>query len=192
MKVTNTKAEAVETGALIAHPKNPRQGDVGAIAESIKENGWYGTIVVQQGTNFILAGNHRWQAAKQLGMERVPVTYVDVDDETALRILLADNRTSDLASHDDNVLAELLKDLSFQTDKGLAGTGWDSDSLDNLLAMLGPDLFVPKEQDPIEELQDFLGTTVIRIECATVLAEQFKLVPGETDEDRLRTLLNGR
>lgn len=192
MKVTNAKSEAVETATLVPHPQNPRQGDVGAIVESIKENGWYGTIVAQQGTNFILAGNHRWQAAKLLGMERVPVTYIDVDDETALRILLADNRTSDLASHDDNILTDLLKELSLNTEKGLAGTGWDDESLDNLLAMLGPDLFVPMEKDPIEELQDFLGNTVIRIECPVALAEQFRLVSGETDEDRLRTLLNGR
>lgn len=141
MKIINEKAETVSTDQLVPHPKNPRQGDVGAIAESIKENGWYGTIIAQQGTNFILAGNHRWQAAQQLGMQEVPVTWVDVDSETALRILLADNRTSDLATHNDDVLAEILKDL--YQENGLLGTGYDGDDLDSLIQKIAFDALDP-------------------------------------------------
>jgi hypothetical protein len=42
-----------------------------------------------------------------------------VDDETALRILLADNKTADLGSYDEDLLTELLDGLDT-----LAGTGW--------------------------------------------------------------------
>ena len=119
---------------LSLHPDNPRQGDIGAIAVSIEQNGWYGTVVAQKSTGHVLAGNHRLQAAQQLGMKEVPVYWVDVDDTTAKKILLADNRTNDLASYNDDVLSELLTDLASTDD--LLGTGYDGDDLDVLLSDL--------------------------------------------------------
>ena len=120
-------------GDLTLHPDNPRQGDVGAIAESIQANGFVGSLVAQCSTGRVLAGNHRLQAAIHLGFDRVPVHWVDVDDETAKRILLADNRTADLASYDDQALAELLNTFG---SSGLTGTGFDGDDLDLLLSDL--------------------------------------------------------
>ena len=117
---------------LSLHPENPREGDIGAIATSIEQNGWYGTVVAQKSTGHVLAGNHRLQAAQQLGMKEVPVYWVDVDDTTAKKILLADNRTNDLASYNDDVLSELLTDLASTDD--LLGTGFDGDDLDDLFS----------------------------------------------------------
>lgn len=125
--------EEVPLSALHEHKQNARQGDVGSVVESIKAMGWWGTIVANKdGT--VLAGNHRLKAARELGMESLPVYWVDVDDETALRILLADNRTSDLASWDNAALAGLLVDLQQQTETGLTGLGWDTADLDALIA----------------------------------------------------------
>ena len=117
---------------LTLHPNNPRHGDIGAIIESIEANGWFGTLVAQCSTGHVLAGNHRLQAASYLDIDKVPVHWVDVDDEAALRILLADNRTSDLATNDDAVMAELLMALA-KTEIGLPGTGYDGDDLDAIL-----------------------------------------------------------
>lgn len=117
------------------HPRNVRQGDVGAIAESLKENGQYRPIVVQRSTGHVLAGNHTLKAAKALGWKEIAATYVDCDDQRALRILLADNRTNDLATYDDSGLAELLKELA-ESEQGLAGTMYDGDELDQLLSDL--------------------------------------------------------
>ena len=103
--------EVVEITKLHPHPDNPRKGNVGAIVTSIKTNGWYGTLVAQTSTGRVLAGNHRLQAAAQLGMTEVPVYWVDVDDQTARRILFADNRSNDLATYDDELLRPLLTDL---------------------------------------------------------------------------------
>jgi ParB-like chromosome segregation protein Spo0J len=125
------EVDEADVRSLIRHPLNPREGDVGAIAASIQRNGWFGTVVVQRSTNYVLAGNHRLEAAKMLGYETVPVYWVDVDDDTAKRILLADNRTSDLASYNLEQLAEVLKDLALTDD--LEGTGWDGDDIDSLL-----------------------------------------------------------
>jgi ParB-like chromosome segregation protein Spo0J len=127
--------ELVPTDSLMPHPRNPNRGDVGAIAESIRANGWYGAIVAQRSTRRILAGNHRWEAARQLGMPTVPVIWLDVDDERALRILLVDNRTTRLGMDDETVLRELLTELA-GTSEGLDGTGWTGDDLDELISSL--------------------------------------------------------
>lgn len=124
-------------GKVKPHPRNPRQGDVGAIYQSIEANGFYGAIVAQRSTGYILAGNHRYKAAVEAGAKSVPVIWVDVDDETAVRVLLADNRTNDVASYDNAVLAEILTELA--NGPGLEGTGYDGDDLDQIIGDLAGD-----------------------------------------------------
>lgn len=121
--------ESVPIDVLKPHPRNPRQGDVGAIVQSIEANGLYRPLYVQRSTNYILAGTHTWRALKALGADSAPVIYLDVDDKRAIRILLADNRTSDLGSYDAGILESLLADTS--TD--LAGTGYDLDDVERML-----------------------------------------------------------
>jgi ParB-like chromosome segregation protein Spo0J len=128
------KIETVPIGALKHHPKNPRKGDVKSITESIEHNGFYGVVVAQKSTGYVLAGNHRMMAAKAAGLDSLPVAYVDVDDATALKILLADNRTNDLATYDNKELAELLADVSNTI--GLDGTGFDEAFLDGLITSM--------------------------------------------------------
>jgi ParB-like chromosome segregation protein Spo0J len=134
--VLNEDYELVPTSALKPHPRNVNRGDLSAIGESIVENGFYGAIVAQHSTRYILAGNHRFEAAKGAGLAKVPVVWVDVDDARALRILLADNRTTRLGADDQEALAALLQEILGQSDT-LAGTGYDTADLDELLAELG-------------------------------------------------------
>jgi hypothetical protein len=126
---------ATPINKLKAHPQNVRQGDVGAISQSLEQHGQYRPIVVQQSTGFILAGNHTYKAAVALKWKEVAATFVDVDDEQALRILLVDNRANDLAMYDDAALAEVLKYLD-STATGLVGTLFDGDDLDDLVFKL--------------------------------------------------------
>lgn len=104
--------ENVKVEDLTLHPENPRIGNIDAIVRSIEANGWWGTLVAQKSTRNVLAGNHRLAAARQIGIPEVPVFWVDVDDDHALRILLADNRTTDLGEYDDSILADLLADFA--------------------------------------------------------------------------------
>ena len=121
----------MDPNTLELHPENPRQGDIAAIVTSIEQNGWYGTLIAQKKSRRVLAGNHRLQAALALDMKEVPVYWVDVDDTEAQRILLADNRVSDLATWDDSILVGLLEGLA--NDGELLGSGYDGDDLDALL-----------------------------------------------------------
>lgn len=131
-QVTGLKIERVAVNELHLHPHNARQGDVGAICQSLEAHGQYRPLVVQKSTNIVLAGNHTLQAAAALGWKQVDVTFIDVDDEQALRILLVDNRSNDVATYDQTVLTDLLEHL-VHTGEGLYGTGFDGDDLDDLL-----------------------------------------------------------
>ena len=133
------KYEVVPVDRLLEHPRNPNQGDVGAIAELIRRHDFRVPLEVQRSTGHVIAGNHRLKAARALGMTQVPVLWVDVTDREALERLLSDNRARDLASYDDGHLAALLAELA-QTDDGLEGTGFDGDDLDLLLASLNDPL----------------------------------------------------
>jgi ParB-like chromosome segregation protein Spo0J len=125
VKITGTTVVPVDD--VKPYPNNPRRGDVDSIVESLQAHGQYKPIVVDRKTNYILAGSHTWQAVKRLKWSSVNVTYIDVDEDTAKRIVLADNRTSDLASYDDSALLALLESLS-----DLEGTGFDGGYLDHL------------------------------------------------------------
>lgn len=133
---------AVPVAELVPYGENPRRGNVDAIRESLEAHGQYRPIVVRQGTNEVLAGNHTLAAARDLGWVKIAATYVDVDDEQAARIVLVDNRSSDHADYEQTTLLALLQALE-ATDAGLDGTGWADDDLDDLVALLS-------ETDPVE------------------------------------------
>ncbi len=118
------------------HPKNPRRSDVGELVASIKANGFYGSVVAQRSTGYILAGNHRVEAALEVGLTEIPVMWIDCSDSQALRILLVDNRSSDTASYDNRGLTEILRELK-EDELGLDGTGFDEMALADLERLSG-------------------------------------------------------
>lgn len=111
---------------LSEHPENPRRGDEDAIEASLDEHGFYGAVLVQSSSGRVIAGNHRLRRMKARGEATIPALVIDVDDDEALRILLNDNRASDLAHTDDVVLDRVLAQLA-ATDTGLSGTGYTDD-----------------------------------------------------------------
>ncbi len=130
--IINQAYEIVPVDQLRVHPRNANQGDMGAIHESISENGFFGAVIAQRSTGYVLAGNHRLMSAEVSGIVSLPVIWVDVDDERALRILLADNRTTRLGNDDPAKLAGLLTELAASS-SSLAGTGYDREDLDELM-----------------------------------------------------------
>ena len=123
----------METETLLAetlkeYPGNPRKGDIDKIAESLIANGQYKPIVVQKSTNYVLVGNHTLKAIKKLDWDFVDAVVLDIDNEAAKRIVLADNRTSDTSTYDYNLLGDMLKSMPT-----LQGTGYDAAALDQLI-----------------------------------------------------------
>lgn len=139
-----TERRILRRGELELHPDNAREGDIGAISESMRVNGVYGSLLVQaprgDRTRYrILKGNNSFVSLCQLGEEYFVCDVCDVDDASARAILLADNRTSDLASYNLPDLADLVETHLKETG-GLEGTGWDGDDLDELKATLSGQL----------------------------------------------------
>jgi hypothetical protein len=130
--------EMVPVDRLLTHPDNARRGDLDTIRESIRANGFYGACVVQRSTGRILVGNHRYLAAVEEGLTEVPVVWVDKSDEEARRLLLVDNRSTDLAVYDDEALVALL--VAHADDGGLIGTGFSDHDLDEILAAINEPL----------------------------------------------------
>lgn len=130
--ITDLIVERVPIDSVTEHPLNARRGDVEVIRESLRTHGQYAPIVVQRSTSYVLKGNHTHRAAKEEGWTDIAVAFVDVDDDQAKRILLVDNRASDLGSYAEETLTELLASLNGD----LAGTGYEPGDLDARLAEL--------------------------------------------------------
>lgn len=127
-EVSISDVETVAVKDIQVHPLNPREGDIGAIIESLSVMGQYRPIVVNRKTNHIVSGNHTYQGALQMGWEKVAVHWIDVDEVEEIKILIVDNRTSDLATYDPSELNKLL------TSTSIAGTGFSREEISEILA----------------------------------------------------------
>jgi DNA modification methylase len=167
--------------------RNPRRGDVRAIAASLERHGQYRPLVVNVGSitgrpNEILAGNHTYLAACSLGWSVVQATTVDVDDETAHRIVLADNRLADLGAYDE---ADLVAAMAAAGD--LEGTGYSSSDLDELLASMSTPVSLT---DP-DDVPDLPGEAISRVGDVWQLGDSRLLVGSSGDVEAVRAAAAG-
>lgn len=114
-----------------AHPDE----QVKKIASSIKNYGWDQPIVVD-GSNEIIKGHGRLQAAELLGLEQVPVIVRDDLTEAEARASrIADNKTAESEWLDDELESEI--DVLAQDDEiDMDSLGFDDDEIDDLLESL--------------------------------------------------------
>ena len=135
------------------YEKNPRKNDnaVEYVANSIKEFGFQQPIVIDK-NGVIVAGHTRYKAAKKLGLEKVPCIIADdLTDEQIKAYRLVDNKVSELADWDIDLLGEELDGI------------FDIDMSD-----FGFDLTEGEEKQPTErkDLSDKVGETYeVIIEC---------------------------
>lgn len=110
---------------------NPRKGDIEAVAKSYKQFGQRKPIVATK-DYVVIAGNHQLAAARQLGWDKIAVVITDDDELTAKAFALADNRTAELGSYDDDLLADLLSEVS-SVPELMDSTGFSEDDLFDLI-----------------------------------------------------------
>lgn len=87
-------AEWVAIDQVIPWADNPRINDgapVDTTAASIKRFGFGAPLVVRKANGEIIAGHTRLKAAQQLGLSQIPVRYLDISEEDAHLLALADN-----------------------------------------------------------------------------------------------------
>lgn len=101
------KIEYVSIDSIKPYKNNARHHedqDVSAIAQSIQEFGFDDPIGVWQ--DQIVEGHGRLLAAKQLGMNTVPIIRLDhLTDEQRRAYALAHNKTAEMSSWDETLLA---------------------------------------------------------------------------------------
>jgi hypothetical protein len=124
--------DVVDVASLTEHPNNPRNGNLEAIGESLEENGFYGAVIVQKSTGYILKGNHTFRVAKDKGLSKLPVILLDVNDARAHKIMLADNRVPELAGYDFQALRDAL-DVVYDESQSYVGTGFDDEAYNLVL-----------------------------------------------------------
>lgn len=130
-------------GDLIPYENNPRRNNeaVEYVANSIREFGFKVPIIIDK-NDVIVAGHTRWLAGQTLGLEEVPcIVADDLSDEQIKAFRLADNKVSEIAGWDFDLLAEELADIDLDmTDFGFEVDDWEP-----------PAEPLPREPEPAEE-----------------------------------------
>ena len=132
-------AEWIPIGDLVPWDQNPRINDeaVAEVAGSIKRFGFASPIIARRADSMVITGHTRLKAAHKLGINKVPVRWMDLDPAEARMLALADNKLNERADWDDDLLSQVLADLEAEG-VDLEGLGWDADELEALIADAGP------------------------------------------------------
>jgi DNA modification methylase len=152
--------------------------EMAKLVRSIQEFGLVEPLVVRRSDQLVIGGHQRLQAAKALGMAKVPVVYVELSDAEAKSLNLALNRIS--GEWDLPKLGELLDELRDLPDFDVTLSGFDDGEIDDLLSEL-------EHQQPLPAFEEDFDA-----EQAMAKAEQqtgpTRVQPGDLwklDEHRL-------
>src|SRR5215831_430998 len=179
---------------LTLDPGNPRRHSkkqIRQLAESIKAFGFNVPILIDR-SGKIIAGHGRVLAARALGITEVPTLCLDhLSSAQARAFMIADNRLTEIATWDNPLLAQQLKDLSLlDLDFSLEVTGFDLREIDLRIASLedtpdradDPADVVPEvpASPPVSKPDDLWRLDRHRVLCGNALdPEAFTALMGE-------------
>lgn len=132
------------------YDNNPRRNERGVqpVANSIRQFGFKVPIVVDS-SNVIVAGHTRYQAAKLLGMQKVPcVVADDLTEDQVKAFRIADNKAAEQSEWNFFKLAEEMSDIVGEFDMGEFGFG---DAELESLSGLASDLFGDGDDEDDDE-----------------------------------------
>lgn len=134
--------QVVPISQLHLDPRNARvhnERNIESIKESIMAFGQQKPVIIDK-ENKILAGNGFYIAAKAVGLKRIQVVVSALSANMAQAYAITDNRTGELSSFDNQILAGLITDLSKdeQMMDLLEGTipGFTRGETDNIMSLL--------------------------------------------------------
>lgn len=170
----------IKTNLLKPYEKNPRKNDgaVEYVANSIEEFGFKVPIVVDK-NNVIVAGHTRYKAAKKLGLKEVPVIVAnDLSDEQIKAFRLADNKVSEKAEWDFDLLNTELDDI---IDFDMELFGFEDALQDDAEEAVEDEFEVELPAEPKSKLGDIYQLGDNRLMCgdSTVLEDVEKLMGGD-------------
>lgn len=129
---------------LQPNPLQPRKSfdpvTLDELAQSIKASGVIQPVVVRRaGTGYqLIAGERRWRAARQAGLDRIPAVVRDVTDAEALELALVENLLRDDLNPMEAAQAyqRLLAEFSWTQEELARRVGKDRSSIANSLRLL--------------------------------------------------------
>ena len=137
MKLDREKIVYKKVEDLKLNPKNPRKNDdaVHIVAKSIEKYGFKNPLIIDE-NNVVWCGNTRLKASRTLGLEEVPcIVASDLTEEQIRELALIDNKSSEIAEWDFELLGDELADLDlsdFELDWKLPNEDIDWASVDDL------------------------------------------------------------
>jgi DNA modification methylase len=144
------KVSYQDPAALKPRGHNPRthtRKQIRQIAASIKQFGFINPVLID-GSDGIIAGHGRVEAAKLLGMADIPTVCAGHLTPAQVRAyVIADNRLAELAGWDRNLLALELRELSVELDFEVDITGFETAEVDILIGELSQE--APDEADMV-------------------------------------------
>lgn len=111
--MSELKIEYIDINSIKPYKNNPRVNDdaIQYVANSIKEFGFKNPIILDK-DNVIVCGHTRLEASKRLGIDKIPCLYADdLNEEQIKAFRLADNKVSEKAEWDYDLLIDELKDI---------------------------------------------------------------------------------
>lgn len=144
MTITAEDSLELEIDLIDPSPVQPRsnfeQRALDELANSIRENGIVQPVLVRpKGSRFeLVAGERRWRAARQVGLERIPALVRQVPDERLLELALIENiQREDLNPIEEAVAYKNLIEKIGLTQESLAErVGRDRSYITNYLRLL--------------------------------------------------------
>ena len=131
MKIIN-----LTVSSLKAYEKNARvhsQKQIKQLSKSIKNFGFNNPILIDE-TNQVIAGHGRLEAAKSLGLEKVPCIYLShLSKEQARAYVLADNQIALNSEWNDELLESELNSIYKSDDSLIDLLGFDDDLLESVI-----------------------------------------------------------
>lgn len=175
------KIQQVKLKDLKLYENNPRKNDkaVDYVANSIKEFGFKNPIIIDK-NNVIVAGHTRYKASKKLKLKEVPCIIADdLTDEQIKAFRLADNKVSEFAEWDNDLLDLELADLT-DFDVDMSDFGFDLDNLDLEKQEIIEDEVPEVEEEPKAKYGDIYQLGNHRLMCgdSTKIEDVEKLMNG--------------
>ena len=137
--------ERIAISSLSFDPANARkhgERNLAAITASLRRFGQQTPIVIDK-SNVVRKGNGTLQAAIAMGWDAIDCIRTELTSSDAIAYAIADNRTSELAEWDDDVLAAQLNGLLADDPDLLDAAGFDEDELNKMLEQFDADEIEP-------------------------------------------------
>ena len=175
------KIEMVKVSELAENPKNPnRHSDeqIDRLCEIIKYQGFRDPLIVSTRSGYIVSGHGRLMAAKKLGIEEIPCTFQDFeDDDQEYAAIVSENSIASWAELDlSSINAQIPEfDPSFNIDL----LGIKDFVIEPAEKFQGDEDDVPEPQKPIVKIGELY-----------ILGEHRLLCGDSTDAAQVERLMN--